>query len=145
VFPLVKHTHRTSGFFKIRGVNLNHSEFEDFMFRNREIGDFIAELVSENDLDTLVVSIEVRREVNPAVAGETMRIAVREKFGVTPRVVVLETGALARKFEGSVKMPGSSIGGSGLRQARQCSVWCYARDGADELSGFTQESEAPDP
>jgi phenylacetate-CoA ligase len=105
VFPLVRHTHRTSGFFKIRGVNLNHSEFEDFMFRDREIGDFIAELASENDLDTLVVSIEVRREVNPAVAGETMRIAVREKFGLTPRVVVLETGTLARKFEGSVKMP----------------------------------------
>ena len=25
VFPLVKHAHRTSGFFKIRGVNLNHA------------------------------------------------------------------------------------------------------------------------
>src|SRR5713101_301246 len=40
VFPLVKHAHRTAGFFKIRGINFNHSEFEDFMFRNAEIGDF---------------------------------------------------------------------------------------------------------
>jgi phenylacetate-CoA ligase len=105
VFPLVKHTHRTSGFFKVRGVNLNHSEFEDFVFRNEEVGDFKAELVSENDLDTLVVSIEVRRGVNPAAASQTMQTAVREKFGVTPRVVVLDAGTLAREFEGAVKMP----------------------------------------
>ena len=37
VFPLVKHAHRTTGFFKVRGINLNHSEFEDFMFRNAAI------------------------------------------------------------------------------------------------------------
>ena len=35
VFPLVKHAHRTTGFFKVRGINLNHAELEDFMFRNR--------------------------------------------------------------------------------------------------------------
>ena len=29
-----KHAHRTTGFFKVRGINLNHAEFEDFMFRN---------------------------------------------------------------------------------------------------------------
>ena len=104
VFPLVKHTHRTSGFFKVRGVNLNHSEFEDFIFRNEEVGDFKAELVSEKDLDTLVVSIEVRRDANPAAASETMQTAVREKFGVTPRVVVLDAGTLAREFGGAVKM-----------------------------------------
>jgi phenylacetate-CoA ligase len=105
VFPLVKHAHRTSGFFKIRGVNLNHAEFEDFIFRNREIGDFKAELVSDKDLDVLVVSIEVRRDVNPGAASETLQVAVRDKFGVTPRIAVLETGTLAREFEASVKMP----------------------------------------
>ena len=26
VFPLVKHAHRTSGFFKIRGININHAD-----------------------------------------------------------------------------------------------------------------------
>ena len=29
VFPLVKHAHRTSGFFKIRGVDADHADFED--------------------------------------------------------------------------------------------------------------------
>src|SRR5271168_995402 len=59
VFPFIKHAHRTSGFFKIRGINVNHSEFEDFIFRNLDISDFKAELVTERDLEAMVLSIEV--------------------------------------------------------------------------------------
>jgi len=58
VFPLVKHAHRTSGFFKIRGVNVNHAELEDFVFRNVWVGDFKAELMTVSDLEVLRVSIE---------------------------------------------------------------------------------------
>ena len=68
VFPLVKHAHRTTGFFKVRGINLNHAELEDFMFRNVGVADFKAELVSARDLDVLRLSIEVRRD-SRAVAG----------------------------------------------------------------------------
>ena len=68
VFPLVKHAHRTTGFFKVRGINLNHAELEDFMFRNLGVADFKAELVSARDLDVLRLSIEVRRG-HRAVAG----------------------------------------------------------------------------
>jgi phenylacetate-CoA ligase len=53
----------------------------------------------------LVVSIEVRRGVDPDAACEALQVAVRDKFGVTPKVVVLETGTLAREFEAAVKMP----------------------------------------
>jgi phenylacetate-CoA ligase len=105
VFPLVKHAHRTSGFFKIRGININHAEFEDFMFRNVDIGDFKAELVTERDLDTMLLSVEVRRGVDPAAAIERLKAAVRDQFELTPQVVVVETGGLAREFEASVKMP----------------------------------------
>ena len=59
-FRCCKHAHRTSGFFKIRGINLNHSEFEDFMFRIAEIGDFKAEAMTRKELDVLRLSIEVR-------------------------------------------------------------------------------------
>jgi len=104
-FPLVKHAHRTSGFFKIRGVNINHAEFEDFMFRNVDIGDFKAELVTERDLDAMLLSVEVRRGVDPAAAIERLKTAVRDQFELTPRVVVVETGSLAKEFEASVKMP----------------------------------------
>jgi len=105
VFPLVKHAHRTSGFFKVRGINLNHSEFEDFIFRNVDIGDFKAELVGDGDLDTLVLSIEVRRGVDAQAAADALKRAVRDQFGLTPNIVVVETGSLAKEFERSVKMP----------------------------------------
>lgn len=105
VFPLVKHAHRTTGFFKVRGINLNHSEFEDFMFRDREIGDFKAELVTVDDLEDLLVSIEVRRGVEAAAALEKLQTAIRDTFGLRARLVALETGSLAREFEASVKMP----------------------------------------
>jgi phenylacetate-CoA ligase len=105
VFPRVKHAHRTTGFFKIRGINLNHSEFEDFIFRNIEIGDFKAELVSDQDLDTLLLSVEVRRGVDGSNAADGLKAAVHNQFGLTPRVVVMEVGHLAKEFEASVKMP----------------------------------------
>ena len=105
VFPLVKHAHRTSGFFKIRGINVNHADFEDFIFRDVDISDFKAELVSEHDLEVLVVSIEVRRSVDPATAAGRLQAAVQERFELRPRIVVVETGTLAKEFEASVKTP----------------------------------------
>jgi len=103
VFPLVKHAHRTTGFFKVRGINLNHAELEDFMFRNEGVADFKAELIAR-DLDVLLLSIELRRDALPAVA-DGLRVAVRDTFGLTPEVAVLEAGTLAREFEASVKTP----------------------------------------
>jgi phenylacetate-CoA ligase len=105
VFPLIKHAHRTSGFFKLRGVNVNHSEFEDFIFRNAEISDFKAELVTERDLEAMVLTVEVRRGVDASAAVEALKTAVRNQFELTPQIVVVETGSLAKEFETSVKMP----------------------------------------
>ena len=105
VFPLIKHAHRTSGFFKLRGVNVNHSEFEDFIFRNIEISDFKAELVTERDLEVMVLTVEVRRGVDASAAVEALKTAVRNQFELTPQIVVVETGSLAKEFETSVKMP----------------------------------------
>lgn len=105
VFPLIKHAHRTSGFFKLRGVNVNHSEFEDFIFRNVEISDFKAELVTERDLEAMVLTVEVRRGVDASAAVEALKAAVRNQFELTPQIVVVETGSLAKEFETSVKMP----------------------------------------
>ena len=105
VFPLVKHAHRTSGFFKVRGINVNHADFEDFMFRNADINDFKAELVSKHDLDVLLLSVEVRRGIDAGTAVALLKTTVREQFELTPQIVVVETGSLAREFEASVKMP----------------------------------------
>jgi phenylacetate-CoA ligase len=105
VFPLVKHAHRTTGFFKVRGINLNHSEFEDFMFRDAAVADFKAELISARDLDVLRLSIEVRRGTPPAPVSDGLQTTVRDTFGLTPEIVVLDAGTLAKEFEASVKTP----------------------------------------
>jgi phenylacetate-CoA ligase len=104
VFPLVKHAHRTSGFFKIRGVNVNHADFEDFMFRNGDVADFKAELVTERDLDVMLLSVEIRRDADNSAVIAALQSAVRHQFEVTPRIVAVETGSLAKEFEASVKM-----------------------------------------
>ena len=46
---MIRHARRTTGFFKIRGVNVNHSEFEDFMFRYPEINDFQGVLITDDE------------------------------------------------------------------------------------------------
>jgi len=105
VFPLVKHAHRTTGFFKVRGINLNHAELEDFMFRNLSVADFKAELISAQDLDVLRLSIEVRRDTAPSPVSDGLQTSVRDIFGLTPEIVVLNAGTLAKEFEASVKTP----------------------------------------
>src|ERR1700691_1630582 len=47
LFPVIKHANRTTGFFKVRGVNVNYADFEDFMFRNPAVLDFQAILETE--------------------------------------------------------------------------------------------------
>ena len=105
VFPLLKHAHRTTGFFKVRGVNINHSEFEDFIFRDRAVSDFKCEVVNERDLDVLRVSVELARGADATAGARSLAGAVKRTFEITPEVVVLATGTLAREFESSVKAP----------------------------------------
>ena len=103
VFPRIKHAQRTAGFFKIRGVNLGHPELEDFMFRQPEIGDFRAEALNEGGNDILRLSIEVRRGSDAGEVSRKIELQMKEKFELTPQVVLLETGTLAREFEANVK------------------------------------------
>ena len=105
MFPRLKHAHRTAGFFKVRGINLSHSEFEDYMFRIAEIGDFKVEIVTARALDLLRVSIEVRRGASAPDAGASLQRSIRDTFGLTPEIAILETGTLAKEFEASVKTP----------------------------------------
>ncbi len=103
VFPRIKHAHRTTGFFKVRGINLGHQDLEDFMFRRAEIGDFRAEALNDGGLDLLRLSIEVRRGVDAQALAAAVAAEVKERFELAPEVVVLETGTLAKEFEANVK------------------------------------------
>lgn len=106
LFPMIRHAHRTTGFFKIRGVNVNHSEFEDFMFRNPMVNDFQAVLLTDGAaLETLAVKIEVRRGADSAQVAARVAADVKTTFEISPTVEVLELGTLAKAFESAIKAP----------------------------------------
>ncbi len=106
VFPRLRHAHRTAGFFKVRGVNIGHAEFEDFLFANAEVNDFKAEAATGADgNDVLRLSIEAPRKADAGAVAKRVAGEVKNTFEVTPEVTVLEIGTLAKEFETSVKAP----------------------------------------
>jgi phenylacetate-CoA ligase len=106
IFPLIKHAHRTVGFFKVRGINLNHTEFEDFMFSDPRLNDFKAEAIStEAGLDVLRVSVEVRRDADAEATVAQIAQHIKEKFELSAELVALPLGTLAREFESAIKAP----------------------------------------
>ena len=100
VFPIMRHARRTVGFFKVRGVNINHAELEDAMFRDPAVVDFRAEVRNAGDNDVLHLQVETR-------SGGAERIVemVRRTFQVTPEVSLLARGTIAKEFEANVKLP----------------------------------------
>jgi len=106
VFPVMKHARRTVGFFKVRGVNINHSELEDLMFRNHDVSEFKAEArTSDEGLDVLHIFVELKQGREPQAANPLIMQDVQTKFSITPKITVLERGTLGREFEASVKAP----------------------------------------
>ena len=103
VFPRIKHAHRTTGFFKVRGINLGHQDLEDFMFRHAEIGDFRAEALNDGGNDVLRLSIECRRGADGAAICRVIAEEVKSRFQLASQVVLLESGTLAKEFEANIK------------------------------------------
>lgn len=106
VFPTLRHALRTEGFFKVRGINLNHGDLEDFLFTQAAIADFRGAAVTDGGgQDALLLEIEVRRGEEGAAVAAALSASVKAKFELTPQVAVLENGTLAREFEKAVKAP----------------------------------------
>jgi len=101
VFPLMRHARRTIGFFKVRGVNINHADLEEAMFRDPAVVDFRAEVTSDGDNDVFQVFMELRSENARGRVIDT----IKKTFQVTPQVTLLERGTIAREFEANVKAP----------------------------------------
>ncbi len=101
VYPVMRHARRTVGFFKVRGVNINHSDLEDTMFRDPDVVDFRAEvydLAAGNDV--LHLHIETRTPAKDRIVD-----IIRKTFQVTPEITLLERGTIAREFEANIKAP----------------------------------------
>jgi phenylacetate-CoA ligase len=107
LFPVIRHANRTTGFFKIRGVNVNHAEFEDLMFRQPQVNDFQAVLVTEEATgrEQINLLIEVKRGSDGDGARADVAATVKRTFEIAPLVEVLPLGTLANEFERSVKAP----------------------------------------
>ena len=104
MFPVMQHARRTVGFFKVRGVNINHNELEDLLFYNQSVQDFKAEVhASESGNDILRLLIEPRRDINENALRGEVDATVRKTFEVTPEIVFLERGTLGKEFEASIK------------------------------------------
>jgi len=105
VFPVVRHAHRTSGFFKIKGVNISHTELEDLLFRQRVINDFKCEAVTVRSEDALRVFVEIKRGCDAQAASLDLSKVIRGTFELSPEIVILPLGTLAKEFEASIKAP----------------------------------------
>jgi phenylacetate-CoA ligase len=100
VFPVMRHARRTVGFFKVRGVNINHAELEDAMFRDADVVDFRAEVYNQGGNDVLHLHVETRT----GGAGQIAAM-IRQTFEVAPELTLLARGTIAREFEANVKAP----------------------------------------
>jgi phenylacetate-CoA ligase len=101
VYPVMRHARRTVGFFKVRGVNINHSDLEDTMFRDPDVVDFRAEVYDSGaGNDVLHLHIETRTPAKDRIVE-----SIRKTFQVTPEITLLERGTLAREFEANIKAP----------------------------------------
>ena len=75
------------------------------MFADRQVNDFKAELVSVEGVDRMRLSIEIARGAYRGPLGAELRARIKNTFEISPEIVVLEAGTLAREFESSVKAP----------------------------------------
>ena len=103
VFPVIRHAARTAGFFKVRGINVNQADIEDFMHRQDAISDFKIEAVETDTLDALRVSVELRHGAVATNEIDQLSGSIKSIFELTPVVVVLELGTLEREYSTQVK------------------------------------------
>lgn len=103
VYPVIRHAARTAGFFKVRGVNVGHADFEDFMHRRLEVADFRVEIVETDGLDAMRLGVELREEATPEAASSALLSDIRRTFELTPELELLNPGTLEREFRTQVK------------------------------------------
>lgn len=103
VFPLIKHTHRTAGFVKVRGVNIGFTDLEDLMFKDKSVSDFRVEILWDEDKDQLDLHVEMAQGLDPDAAAKAVSENVHRVFGVAPRIIPAPDGSIAKAFEGTFK------------------------------------------
>jgi phenylacetate-CoA ligase len=97
--PRLVHAGRTTGFFKLRGINVNHTELEERLYQVPSLRDFRVTLTPD---DRLLVEVEAAEEAAPAVVAATA-VMIRDRFELRAEVVPVERGTIAKAVEGQIK------------------------------------------
>lgn len=104
MFPILKHAGRTVGFFKVRGVNINHTELEDLMFFNPAVTDFKAEVhATEAGLDVLKIFAEPKPGADRVQLHQRIQADIARTFEMNADIAFLDTGTLGSEFEKTLK------------------------------------------
>lgn len=103
IYPMIRHAARTSGFFKVRGININHADFEDFMHRRLDITDFKVEVEETETLDLMRVSIEVSNPDATEQSANSLLTDIRKTFELSPEIAILNPGTLEKELQAQVK------------------------------------------
>ena len=107
LYPMIRHTNRTTGFFKVRGVNVGQTELEDLLWTHSIVSDFQAVLESneQHGLEQLRVRVEFKRGSVAAEGSELLRNAIKHRFEFSAQIEAIEPGTLAKEFQSGVKAP----------------------------------------
>ena len=101
--PRLRLAGRTSGFSKVKGVNVGHQELDDALLRLDALADYMAWAEEAEGGDRLRIEVEAA----PGVAQEELAAGVtdrvRSAFEIRPLVTPVARGTIARRLEGQVK------------------------------------------
>lgn len=102
-YPRLKLGGRTVGFSKIRGVNINHNDFEDLLLTLPEVADYMVTLSTRKTNDTIEIELETQHGADPASVASTVENAVVRAFEIRAETRCLGRGSIASRLEGQVK------------------------------------------
>ena len=103
---MIRHAHRTAGFFKVRGINVNHTDFEDFIFADPKVNDFQVVLkTADSGLEDVLLRLELKRGATATEAVDALRFRIRQIFELAVATEVLPNGELGKDFEKHMKAP----------------------------------------
>lgn len=101
--PLLRLAGRTSGFFKLRGVNINHNELEERLLAFDDVSDYLVTALIEDDVEILRIEVES----HPGVLEQEVCTRVRERvthaFGLAPDVRPVPPGSIESRLAAQVK------------------------------------------
>ncbi len=102
-FPLLHLAGRTSGFFKLRGVNINHNELEEKLLTLDDVSDYLVTALIEDDVEILRIEVETRSGALEQEACTRVHEHVTHTFGLAPDVRRVPPGSIESRLAAQVK------------------------------------------